>query len=169
MLPFQTILFATDLSDRAKGAGRLARIIARDAGARLVVAHVVEATHVAESAVLYTEMPLLDPTPLATGRAHLEARARRLEELYAGDPALRVEVRVVEGDPADEILRLADECGCDLIALGTHGRSGLGRLLMGSVAESVLRRAKCPVLTVKQPSPSQAPEPEARATGIARP
>jgi len=57
-------------------------------------------------------------------------------------------------DPAGEILRLAAEVECDLIVLGTHGRTGLGRVLLGSVAEQVLRRAPCPVLTVKMPLPA---------------
>jgi nucleotide-binding universal stress UspA family protein len=62
---------------------------------------------------------------------------------------IRVEHHLREGDPATEILALAQEIGCDLIVIGTHGRTGVGRLLMGSVAEAVLRRAPCPVLTVK--------------------
>ena len=62
-----------------------------------------------------------------------------------------VETRLRQGDAAEEILSSAEELGCDLIVMGTHGRSGLGRLLMGSVAESVLRKARCPVLTVKSP------------------
>ena len=53
------------------------------------------------------------------------------------------------GDAASEILRVAEEVGADLIVMGTHGRSGVGRLLMGSEAEAVLRRAGCPVLVIK--------------------
>jgi len=60
----------------------------------------------------------------------------------------------VEGDVATEILRLAQETGSDLIVMGTHGRTGLARLLMGSVAEQVVRKAPCPVLTVKTPFPA---------------
>jgi nucleotide-binding universal stress UspA family protein len=58
-----------------------------------------------------------------------------------------------EGDPATEILRIAQECKCDLIVMGTHGRTGVARLLMGSVAEHVVRKAECPVLVVKTPLP----------------
>jgi hypothetical protein len=64
-------------------------------------------------------------------------------------PGLDVEACLREGDPAEEVLRAADDVGCDLIVLGSHGRSGLGRLLCGSVAEAVMRRAPCPVLVVK--------------------
>jgi quercetin dioxygenase-like cupin family protein len=58
---------------------------------------------------------------------------------------------LAEGDPAEEILHFADRLRCDLIVMGSHGRTGLGRLLTGSVAEEVLRRAACPVLVVKTP------------------
>jgi quercetin dioxygenase-like cupin family protein len=58
---------------------------------------------------------------------------------------------VAEGDPAEEILHLTEALRCDLIVMGTHGRTGLGRFLTGSVAEEVLRKAVCPVLVVKIP------------------
>jgi nucleotide-binding universal stress UspA family protein len=74
-----------------------------------------------------------------------------LRRIQSPDPAVPVEHRLAEGDSAEEILRLAQESGCDLIVLGTHGRTGLPRLLMGSVAEQVVRKAPCPVLTVKAP------------------
>ena len=57
----------------------------------------------------------------------------------------------VEGDPADEILRFADEIGADLIVMGSHGRTGVLRVLMGSVSRKALDRAKCPVLIVHIP------------------
>ena len=63
------------------------------------------------------------------------------------------EPQVSDGDPATEILHMAHEMNCDLIVMGTHGRKGLSRLLMGSVAEEVLRKAQCPVLVVKDRSP----------------
>jgi hypothetical protein len=74
-----------------------------------------------------------------------------------------------KGDPAEEILRVAEETKCDLIMIGTHGRTGLGRLLMGSVAEQVVRKAHCPVLTVKAPLQTELPTkpPETDETNIA--
>ena len=63
------------------------------------------------------------------------------------------EYRTVEGDAIHEILRFAAEHPCDLVILGTHGRTGLGRFLMGSVAEGVVRKAVCPVRTIKAPFP----------------
>jgi nucleotide-binding universal stress UspA family protein len=65
-----------------------------------------------------------------------------------------VEHWIFQGDPATEILAAAEKIKCDLIVMGTHGRTGLGRLLMGSVAEQVVRKAPCPVLTVKTPLPA---------------
>jgi nucleotide-binding universal stress UspA family protein len=60
-----------------------------------------------------------------------------------------VESQVMEGDPVDMILRGAEEMHSDVIIMGTHGRTALTRLLLGSVAESVIRKAPCPVLTAK--------------------
>lgn len=66
----------------------------------------------------------------------------------AGVPGARVETVLVEGDPIEEILKAGAEGPADLIVLGTHGRGGFQRLVLGSIAEKVLRRAACPVLTV---------------------
>ena len=77
-----------------------------------------------------------------------------LEKIVARDAraGFVYEHRLVTGDPASSIVNLAEMEGADLIVMGTHGRTGFSRLLMGSVAELVVRRAKCPVLTFKQPA-----------------
>ena len=67
----------------------------------------------------------------------------------AGDPETSAQYLVDEGRPAAAILRAARENGCDLIVMGTHGRTGLDRLITGSVAEKVVRLAPCSVLTVR--------------------
>ena len=67
----------------------------------------------------------------------------------AGGTDVAVETRVVEGAPGREIVRYATDAGCDLIVMGTHGRGGIDRLLLGSVAERVVRRSPVPVLTVR--------------------
>jgi nucleotide-binding universal stress UspA family protein len=80
-----------------------------------------------------------------------------------------VETRLSQGDAPDQILRTAGEVGADLIVMGTHGRTGLGRLLMGNVAESVLPEANCPVLVVKTPervSPPTSDRPAAQAVTV---
>ena len=86
----------------------------------------------------------------------LQARRREAEEYLAPLAAelrargVHVEMFVRHGPPADEILAAALEVGADLIGMTTHGRSGLGRLLFGSVAESVLRHAEVPVFVMRQ-------------------
>jgi nucleotide-binding universal stress UspA family protein len=82
-----------------------------------------------------------------------EAISEQLAGVRAADPTLPVEHRLEVGDPVAEILRVAQESKCDLIVMGTHGRTGLAHLLMGSVAEKVVRKAACPVLVVKTPFP----------------
>jgi nucleotide-binding universal stress UspA family protein len=76
---------------------------------------------------------------------------KALAAVVPTDPAVEHEHRLLYGDPASEIVRLAGEEQVDLIVMGTHGRTGLMRLLMGSVAEAVVRRAPCPVLTIREP------------------
>ncbi|MBE7447111.1 MAG: universal stress protein [Planctomycetia bacterium] len=66
---------------------------------------------------------------------------------------LEVETIVIKGIPFYEIVNSATEIGADLIVIGTHGRTGLSHVVMGSVAEKVVRKASCPVLTVRMPSP----------------
>jgi hypothetical protein len=72
------------------------------------------------------------------------------------------EHKMLTGTPAEGIVRFAEEVQADFIVMGTHGRTGLFRVLMGSVAEAVVRKAPCPVLTVRQPAPEtdEKPEPE---------
>jgi nucleotide-binding universal stress UspA family protein len=141
------ILHPTDFSDRAEAALVVARALARDHGARLVLLH-VEPIEVLEGA-----MVPVDP------RAYLEPMAELRAKVEGPDLKHPPESRCEQGDPANEIVRVAADLGCDLIVLGTHGRGGLGRLLMGSVAEEVLRRATCPTLIVKpsRPAPAGAP------------
>jgi nucleotide-binding universal stress UspA family protein len=143
MLPIHTILHPTDFSKQSEFAFQLACSLARDYGAELFVLHVVS-----PPVVVYGEGVL----PVEPESYQVELR-EKLHRLHAGEPEVRVLHRLVEGQPVDEILRLAKEIGCDLIVMGTHGRTGLGRVLMGSVAEKVVRTAPCPVVTVREPSP----------------
>jgi nucleotide-binding universal stress UspA family protein len=145
MLPIRTILYPTDFSARSEYAFPLACSLARDHDARLLVMHVVPPPQ----AVGYDEMPL--PPPLSP--EYNEQMAANLRRLQPPDPALRVEYRLEEGFAATEILRLAEEAKADLVVMGMHGRTGLSRLVLGSVAEHVVRKARCSVLTVKAPFP----------------
>jgi nucleotide-binding universal stress UspA family protein len=152
MLPIRTILHPTDFSEPADNAFRLSCSLARDHGAQVVVLHVV-----APPLAGYADGVFIPPP-----EGYPEELRARLSGLQARDSKVRVEHRLVEGDPVSEILRVAGEPGCDMIVMGTHGRTGLGRLLMGSVAEQVVRKAACPVVTLK--APARSAQPSAAAT-----
>ncbi|MGE3807599.1 MAG: universal stress protein [Gemmataceae bacterium] len=142
-MKLHTILCPTDFSESSHYAFHLAMSLARDHGAQVVVAHVM-APPLAYDEVVASLPPEFYKEKIWESFRNLEASDPRVREL-------RVETKLVEGDPIAEIVGLAEETACDLIVMGTHGRSGLRRLLMGSVAENVLRKAPCPVLTVKGP------------------
>lgn len=84
-----------------------------------------------------------DKTPTSRADIGPDARAYKIGPCRS--------LPVLDGIAATEIVNLANDRGCDLIVMGTHGATGLGRLLMGDVAEQVLRHAPCPVPTVKAP------------------
>jgi nucleotide-binding universal stress UspA family protein len=143
MSAIQTILHPTDFSESARHAFQMACIMARDYTARLILLHVM---HPFVSPVL--NEPLANPLEAAEAQAHWKGRFTWPE---ASDTSIEIEHRVAEGDAPEEILHLAKAVQCDLIVMGTHGRTGLGRLVRGSVAEEVLRNAPCPVLAVRTP------------------
>jgi universal stress protein A len=144
METYRTILCPTDFSPPAEFALQMAAALARDHGARLVL------LHVSPPVVVYPGAAFPATSPEDYFEMLVET-IRRLEAREPGPGKLRVDPRVVAGNAGPEILRLADELNADLIVMGTYGRTGLRRLLMGSVAEEVLREAKCPVVTVKAP------------------
>jgi nucleotide-binding universal stress UspA family protein len=139
-MTFKKILFPTDFSHTGDAALATAAALARENDATLYIAHVQEPPAFYGGGEMYYGM--LDPTT--------DELAKMLEEVIPpGD--VRYEHRLLTGDPAGALVLFAEDEHIDLIVLGTHGRSGLSRLLMGSVAEAVVRRASCPVLTFKQP------------------
>jgi nucleotide-binding universal stress UspA family protein len=144
MLHLKAILHPTDFSEHSSYAFRLACSLARDHEARLLVLHVV--------ATLGAEFV---PYGAAAQEAQPEGYQHQLwddlRRIVSPDPAVSVEHHLAAGEPVEEILGLARTQGCDMIVLGTHGRTGLSRLLMGSVADEIVRKAPCPVLTVKAP------------------
>lgn len=140
MLPIHTILHPTDFSEHSRHAFQLACALARDYGARLIVLHVAS-----PPTAIYDGGMMALPTDLDELRKTLEA-------MRPDDPSLRVEHQLREGYAPSEIVDAARDNACDLIVLGTHGRSAVARLLMGSVAEPVVRKAHCPVLTVRTPA-----------------
>jgi nucleotide-binding universal stress UspA family protein len=76
------------------------------------------------------------------------------KRLEGADLKYPVETRCLQGFEPESIVQVAAAVGCSLIVMGSHGRTALGRLLMGSVAESVLAKADCPVMVVKSPHPA---------------
>jgi nucleotide-binding universal stress UspA family protein len=151
----RVILHPTDFSKDSAAALRVARSLARDHGARLIVLHVVP----------------LDAFLDGNLEAELDTRdyqdsldAMRIR-LGGPDPRYPVETRLVRGFEAEEILREARDFACDLIVMGTHGRTGLARLLMGNTAESVLPKAECPVLVVKSSRGTPAPTSDRGVSG----
>jgi nucleotide-binding universal stress UspA family protein len=137
-----------DFSDASRAAMEVAADLSRRFGAELVLFHAypVPGYTFPDGSVVASPKMLQD---LADGaERHLEAWRRDAEA--AG--AARVQAAKVAGEPAAEIVSFAREQGVDLLVLGTHGRTGLEHALMGSIAERVVRRARCPVLTVRPPA-----------------
>jgi nucleotide-binding universal stress UspA family protein len=135
MLAIRTILHPTDFGEPSHSAWHFAASLAACYGANLVLLHVI-------------------PTPLASGDdafADGDSDARELSP-HDGTNGNRAEFHRPEaGNPAEEILQIAQTCHADLIVMGSHGRRGLHRLVMGHVTEQVLLGATCPVLTVTIP------------------
>ena len=144
---YHRILWPTDFSPRAKAALPHAVGLAKEANAELVLLHVLPSP----GAYIVPDMAGAAWIPLLRkGRAAAQAHLRRLEKQMAG-PHLRTHTVLTEGVAFHQIVRAAKRLRCDLIVLATHGRTGLAHAIMGSVAENVIRRAPCPVLTVRPP------------------
>jgi len=109
--------------------------------------------HGASLTVVFVYNPDHTTTPGSQGdeEADLGYWRGQLEQIRPTDPQIAVRHVLLQGDPATEIVNLARDAGMDLIVMGTHGRTGMDRLLMGSVAERVLRESPCSVLVVKLP------------------
>lgn len=144
MFTIRRILHPTDFSDHSSAALRLAFALAEPSGARLIVLHAIapsgfDLSRAIEEASL--KLPVDRP-----------ALEEQLRQLGMANDAVPIEPRLVEGEPVAEILREAGLEGCDLIVMGTRGRSEVSHAPVGSVAEAIVRRAPCPVLTVRAPA-----------------
>ena len=133
------ILFPTDFSTASDAALPHAEALAKQKSALLLILHVEEPPLAYGAGELYYGLP--EPSS--------ERILKMLEQVTPSDPAVSFKHRLTIGDPAGEIVRIAGEEGAEMIVLGTHGRSGMARMLMGSVAEAVVRRAPCPVLVYR--------------------
>lgn len=148
MLPFRTILVAADFSHSSRDAFRVACSLAHKDETKLLVLHVLEPRSVADEPVYFGQQSIPFTAVPRSPESHRVLKAS-LRAIYVPSDPIAAEYLARDGEPAGEILRLAEEARCDLIVMGTHGRAGLDRLLTGSVAEEVIRKAKCPVLTLR--------------------
>ena len=146
MLEIKKVLCPVDFSEFSAAAYDYAHSFARHYQAKLFIQHVAEpfisVSH------QFVSQPLIDQV-YAQQAADAEEKIRELSERRSLDQ-VKYEVVVERGGVADCILELADAEKMDLIVMGTHGKRGLDRLVMGSVTERVLRKAHCPVLAVKR-------------------
>lgn len=145
MTTYKRLLVPVDFSDASVAALATARDLCQALGAEIRVIHVhqLQVPYVGDGGFY---VPEVDEEEV------MEERKRELESFVEqhGDPNINITSEVRLGDPETEINAIADEFKADMIIMGTHGRSGLSHLLMGSVTESVLRHANVPLLAVRQ-------------------
>lgn len=144
-----SILVPLDFSTCATHVVHQAQRLASAMGQQVDLLHVVQIPAAVPSDTMFVPADELLPR---SARDHLIAEAsQRLAQVRGQLTAAGVDatVTIVEGFVVDEIVRLAEERGSEMIVIGTHGRTGLGRLVLGSVAESVIRQAPCPVVATR--------------------
>ncbi len=142
------ILFPTDFSEGALYAFPYAVDLAKNYGAKLYLIHVLYDMAAASGLhIPHTSMKVLYQDLYDDAKKTIESFAYEMRKGFAD-----IEFAVLRGVPYEETLKFADATGIDLIVIGTHGRKGLDRMLYGSTAERVVRNAKCPVLTVRNPN-----------------
>jgi len=139
------ILFPTDFSECSTAALEFASRLASESKALLVIVHVDDLPEPDGSTDKSGDR---NATPLDAQRHEVRDCLSRVKPTNAN---VAYEHRYLSGSPVKEILKFAEREDIDAIVIGSHGRSGLSRLLTGSVAEGVMRKATCPVLIVKQP------------------
>jgi nucleotide-binding universal stress UspA family protein len=145
MSDIRTILHPTDFSEHSMAAFNIARDLARQNHASILLLHVAESP--GPEQISYREA-----TTQLQPEAYFQRLLAEMRSLFK-PPGTEVPLQylIVEGHPATEIDRVARDRHCDLIVVGTHGRSPLQRLLLGSTSEQLMRHAPCPVLTVRLP------------------
>jgi nucleotide-binding universal stress UspA family protein len=142
MTPFKHILVPTDFSTTGQSAVEMAVMLAKQFGATLTLLHVTEIPTYAYSGVYAAPRHLLNPVLEAAELELAQALAQVRTQLPDASSILR------PGYPADEIVAAVLETKSDLLVIGTHGRRGVSHLLLGSVAEKIVRTSPVPVLTV---------------------
>lgn len=148
MADINRILYTTDFSDLSAGALDYAVFLARKCGAQLHAVYVVDDSYQYWMSFDLATIPAGPPLADLTAGAQKQMQEFLRTRLPADVPAIS---KILHGRPFLEIIRYARDEKMDLIVIGTHGRSGLRHVLMGSVAEKVVRKSPCPVLTVRHP------------------
>jgi nucleotide-binding universal stress UspA family protein len=163
MITLERILVPSDFSEYSDQALRYGLELARKFGATLYLLHVVTdpATQAFAGDVFTT------PPAEVLDQWVVEAE-QRLTAVVPDRDRARVRVRAVVGSPYSEILQFAEEEEIDLVVMGTHGRGGVSHFLLGSIAERVVRRSPCPVLTVRHPQHGFVDLPACAVTASAR-
>jgi nucleotide-binding universal stress UspA family protein len=156
---FHKILVPTDFSADAERAVRVGSELSRLYLAPMTIIHIYDpvAYPLPDGYVLFT------PAQLSRMWAEFETRLALAAKAAWESGAVQPETRLLQGITEAEIVRFARDSGYDLIVMGTHGRTGIGRLLLGSVAARVVQTAACPVLTVKREALREETEPRAPA------
>ncbi len=151
-VPFLRIVVGVDFSDWSASALALALSLAAPVQATVIAVHTVEWPWPEPPAPSFDELPAAQAQALQEYRRYVTDRAsHRLEALLADrtPAAVRVETVIAHGKPHVELLRVAEERGADLVALGVHGRGTIDQAVFGSTTNHVVRHARCPVLTVR--------------------
>jgi nucleotide-binding universal stress UspA family protein len=146
VIKLKRVLVPTDFSDSARHAFTYGLSFAKEYGAELVLLHVVENVTVGYASDLFP-VPMAEVFQEISGYARAELAKLGQEARDRGVPG--VSEQVIQGKPSNEIIRFASENHVDMIVLGTHGKGMLDQALFGSTTERVVRRAPCPVLTVR--------------------
>jgi nucleotide-binding universal stress UspA family protein len=146
------IIYATDFSEPAEAAQAEALRLAAALGSELVFLHVMAELH------FYGELPFSTGQMQEIAESEKQWATDKLEACVAAarERGLRARMILRLGPPAEQIIKAAEGERAEMIVIGTHGRTGLDRLLIGSVAERVVRLAPCPVHTVRPPSGTRA-------------
>lgn len=140
---YKKIVLAVDGSEVGKNAAKHAVALAKSTGGKLIAVHVIPPFSV-------TEIESFKPDTIMKGlREEGEKILSDVKEIASKD-GVQVDARIEDGIPYDRICEVAEESNADLIVMGSHGRTGIGKVFIGSVAERVIGKIKCcPVLVVK--------------------
>lgn len=150
MTGFHCVLFAANLADWSRTAFDSACDLTRRSGGRLDVLNVIDPIQLPGPPENLNFLSIL-PGDTPEHRAQVEAQMRAV---YRVEAPLNIHFHIWVGDPSEELVRAADDLDADLVVLGTRGRTGVDRMVWGSVAETVLHRSRRPVVVVRDPQPN---------------